>query len=205
MKLNVTVKEWGPSCWKFLINVALRYDEEFNWQQARQFQVFLYQLQYVLPCEKCRHHYHDYLRSNPPNLHTRMELLLWLHKLYNTIKAREGYSKTFDEFMAIGNNYKKEYFWKLMYYICVGFQESTFENQLAYKQFIEYIGYLEPMSVFEKATRQIVVDPYMLNSESMLYWLQLIFMETNKENDIYNNVESSYGKSTVNYRTHSGF
>ena len=143
MKLNVTVKEWGPSCWKFLINVALRYDEEFNWQQARQFQVFLYQLQYVLPCEKCRHHYHDYLRSNPPNLHTRMELLLWLHKLYNTIKAREGYSKTFDEFMAIG--------------------------------------------------------------ESMLYWLQLIFMETNKENDIYNNVESSYGKSTVNYRTHSGF
>lgn len=180
MKCIFTVQQWGSVCWKVLIITAKNYPEKFDWQESRQIEMFLNQLQYVLPCVKCRHHYHSYLRSNPPNLHTREELLHWLFTLYNLIKAAENYSVTYERFLSFADNYNTKYFWELMYYIACGYERNTFDNQLAYKQFFEYLGYLKPYSKFQKAFKEISIDAYLLNSDTLMYYMSIIY------NFIYN-------------------
>ena len=175
--MNSNIKKWGNICWKVLINIALQYPEKLNWQQSRQIEMFLYQLQYVLPCEICRNHYHEYLKENKINIHTRKDFLVWLFKLYNTIKKRENYSKTYNEFLDIGSNYSNKYFWELMYYISIGYVSNTFDNQISYKQFFEYLGYLHPMKEFSKAFFRTSIDPYLLNSESLLYYFNILYYD----------------------------
>ena len=128
-----------------------------------------------MPCNVCRHHYYDYLNLNPPNIHSRDELLDWLFVLYNQIKQRENYSIEFDKFIQKASDYDAKYFWELLFYICSGYETNTFDNQLAYKQFFEYLGYLKPYKKFQKAFRDISIDPYLLNSHTLLYYITILY------------------------------
>ena len=174
---NFTPREWGPYFWKFLINIAQNYPEQFTSLHSRQIELFLTQLQFVLPCPACRKHYHDYLSQYPPNIHSRYEMIYWLYILYNTIKARENYFKTYQDFLKIANDYTSVCFWNMMYYICVSYSNNTFDNQLSYKQFFEYLGYLIPMFKFQKAFKKITIDPYLINDQTLLYYITIIHNE----------------------------
>lgn len=85
--MNLNPKIWGPHAWFFLDSIVMGADND-NLQTLKS---FFEQIKYVLPCEKCRLHYTEYLRTNPlDDVSTKDELLIWLHNLHNKVRVRNG-------------------------------------------------------------------------------------------------------------------
>ena len=61
---EIIPKEWGPSAWKFIHYVALKYPKNPTEEDKKQYFVFFYNLQFILPCERCAKHYKDNIASH---------------------------------------------------------------------------------------------------------------------------------------------
>ena len=164
-------KIWGHIMWSYLINLALRYPDKFSGQDARQWQLLLGQLGYVLPCQVCKQHYMENLRAFPPSVNSKLEVLTWLSALYNRISNK---NLSLNDFVNIGKNYNRTYFWKMLNYIIMEYPPDnylvSFDLQLQYKQFIAYLFDMIPM-------RHIIlmpVDQYLTNSHTFSVWLHLM-------------------------------
>lgn len=94
-------KDWGPFLWTFLHATAERLGKQTNEMmasdEAREFILVLKGLEFVMPCEKCRAHFHDYMKKNPVDdfQHKRGDYLrqaarMWLWKLHEAINERNG-------------------------------------------------------------------------------------------------------------------
>ncbi len=79
---------FGPPAWHFLHSVAMGYPE-INEDQtiANQYKSFYESLQFVLPCEWCKEHYLQNLKTLPIDdyLDTRLNLALWVYKMHNLV------------------------------------------------------------------------------------------------------------------------
>jgi len=62
-----------------------------NLQNKKNVQVFFDTLQGIIPCEKCRNHYIQYMSDYPVQdyLYSSLTLLLWLYRLKTLIKTRQ--------------------------------------------------------------------------------------------------------------------
>lgn len=77
---------WGPHGWFFIQSVILAMNED---DDPSNYVNFLFSLQYVLPCEKCRENYADWVRANP--IPTKKDdMLLWIVSLQNSIRESKG-------------------------------------------------------------------------------------------------------------------
>lgn len=77
-------EHWGKCAWSFIYNVVLSHKGKIKHLKA-----FLVNLQYVLPCEKCKKHYSEFLTENPiPN--KKHLIFQWCELLENEI-AKENY------------------------------------------------------------------------------------------------------------------
>ena len=77
---------WGHSGWKFLFSMAYVYPEDRPDTITRQnYYLYLIHLKNMLPCEKCRQHYAEYLDNKPLQfyLQNRESLFYWLLGLHN--------------------------------------------------------------------------------------------------------------------------
>lgn len=73
---------WGPHAW-FFIQTALIYMPDDA--DPSHYVNFLFSLQYVLPCEKCRANYSAWIRNNPIPT-TKNEMIRWIVQLQNSIR-----------------------------------------------------------------------------------------------------------------------
>jgi len=87
-QLYLTGEKWGNSAWRFLYNVVLSYKGDLENLNA-----FVISLQHVLPCEKCKEHYVQYMMKNPPPKQPWL-LFHWLNNLENAI-ARKNYGSSY--------------------------------------------------------------------------------------------------------------
>ncbi len=96
-----TNKDWGPFLWTFLHGAAERLGKQTNEMmasdEAREVTLVIRGLELVMPCEKCRAHFHEYLKKNPVDdfhqkrgEHLRQSVRLWLWKLHETVNDRNG-------------------------------------------------------------------------------------------------------------------
>ena len=94
-------KDWGPFLWIVLHGFAEKLGRQTNEimasDEAREMVFLLKGVELVMPCEKCRKHYHDYLKKNPIDefVNRRGEVLrqairLWLWKLHEAVNQRNG-------------------------------------------------------------------------------------------------------------------
>ena len=94
-------KDWGPYLWTFLHAVAEKLGRQSSdllaSDEARETMLVLRGLEFVMPCEKCRMHYHDYLKKNPIDEipqkrgeHLRQSVRVWLWRLHEAINERNG-------------------------------------------------------------------------------------------------------------------
>jgi hypothetical protein len=79
---SIDTKFWGKNAWIFLNSIALTYDNKNKDEYVK----FLNQLQYVLPCLKCREHFKNNLLSLTDNdMENKETFLNWLLKVRNSI------------------------------------------------------------------------------------------------------------------------
>lgn len=107
MKKDITSEIWGPHLWIYLHTLSYSYPEEPSSKERDEYNFFLESLKEVLPCEKCRIHYKEYLKKNEPKLGSRKELSEWMIDLHNNVnKMNKKREYTYEEVNEI---YKKMY------------------------------------------------------------------------------------------------
>lgn len=78
--------EWGPPAWAFIFAVIDEMDEYP--QDTEYYRMFFESLKGVLPCEKCRFHYTQYVELNPPPVWSRDATRSWAETLRLKIRER---------------------------------------------------------------------------------------------------------------------
>ena len=79
---SIDSKYWGKHTWIFLNSIALTYDKKNKEEYIK----FLIQLQYVLPCKKCREHFKKkLLLLKDSDLENKDTFLDWLLMVRNSI------------------------------------------------------------------------------------------------------------------------
>lgn len=104
---------WGHSAWKFLFTVAYVYPVQNPDREVQQnYYIYFTHLKNMLPCEKCRIHYDEYLNNNPLQfyLHNRESLFRWLlglHNQSNSDNILTNPQQAIDRYIVISSNFKK--------------------------------------------------------------------------------------------------
>ena len=78
--------EWGPPAQAFIFAVIDEMDEYP--QDTEYYRMFFESLKGVLPCEKCRFHYTQYVELNPPPVWSRDATRSWAETLRLKIRER---------------------------------------------------------------------------------------------------------------------
>lgn len=101
---------WGPSTWTFLHSVTLGYPVEPTMEDKIRFKQFFLNLQYVLPCEKCRVNFITHIEKFPLNdkaLESKTSLFKWLVDVHNSVNQMNG--KPIMNYDTVANFYVKMY------------------------------------------------------------------------------------------------
>jgi hypothetical protein len=96
-------KDWGPYLWKVLHTLAEKLGRQsielMASDEAREIALILRAVEHIMPCEKCRKHYHEYLKIHPVDefAQRRGEVLrqavrMWIWKLHEAVNERNGCS-----------------------------------------------------------------------------------------------------------------
>jgi hypothetical protein len=96
-------KEWGPLLWTILHGLAEKLGNQrvelMASDEAREMVLVLRFVLHIMPCEKCRNHYHDYLKKNPIDEFSqrrgevlRQAVRMWLWKLHEHVNETNGLS-----------------------------------------------------------------------------------------------------------------
>jgi hypothetical protein len=94
-------KEWGPIFWTLLHGLAERLGNQvidtMAADEAREMIFVLKGVEAVMPCEKCRTHYHDFKKTHPLEAfserrgpHFRVAVREWLWQLHEAVNVRNG-------------------------------------------------------------------------------------------------------------------
>ena len=104
----MSTKVWGPKLWYVLHVMTFKYPEFPNEYDKRHYHDFFTNLQYVLPCMKCRLHYRQNLEKYPltPNLDSREYLVRWLINIHNEVNLVTG--KPIKSYQEVLTEYKNE-------------------------------------------------------------------------------------------------
>lgn len=77
-------KHWGRYFWTTLVYIGLNYPNNPTEEDKRIYRNFFESIGYLLPCVKCRYNYKKHSENNPIDLTSRVSLLEWLLKIYNS-------------------------------------------------------------------------------------------------------------------------
>ena len=86
-------KVWGRPGWRFLHLITNEYPVNPTLEERENYRLFFTQIQYVLPCGKCRRHYQLNLAAMPLTddvMRTRLTLMVWLINLHNQVNRQTG-------------------------------------------------------------------------------------------------------------------
>lgn len=84
---------WGSNAWKFIHSVTLDYPVNPTAEDKENYANFFKQLQYVLPCAKCRYNLSQHLKKYPltqESLANRNNLVKWAIDLHNIVNYYTG-------------------------------------------------------------------------------------------------------------------
>jgi hypothetical protein len=108
-RVNINSDIWGPKGWFFLDTIILGYPDKPTVDEKTAFMNFLASLKVVLPCEKCRIHFTEYIKKNPLNdiiLSSKKKLVEWILECHNNVRRlQKKQTLTLDDFY---NYYSKQ-------------------------------------------------------------------------------------------------
>ena len=84
---------WGPSGWLFLHSITFEYPTLPTEIEKKYYIDFFTNIQYVLPCTICSHHYSNHLVKYPLTeeiMKTKKNLVEWLIHIHNEVNKSLG-------------------------------------------------------------------------------------------------------------------
>jgi hypothetical protein len=89
-RVNIDSNIWGPKAWFFLDYSVLSFPENPTKADKDGFRNFLTSLKIVLPCQKCRNHFTEYITKNPLTddiLSSKKKLVDWILACHNNVRS----------------------------------------------------------------------------------------------------------------------
>lgn len=102
---------WGPSTWAFLHLAVMAEPDDFDKSRLMLYKRFYMLLQELLPCQKCRMHLKDNMKSlkNIESLGSKRELFDWTTQLHNLVnKANNKPLYSIDKSFKLWNDIANE-------------------------------------------------------------------------------------------------
>lgn len=83
---------WGPKMWTMIHLICLQAPETMDANVGNTYYMFFSMMPYVLPCDKCREHWLDHVRSFPLEqaLGSRDKLFRWSVQVHNLVNKSLG-------------------------------------------------------------------------------------------------------------------
>ena len=83
---------WGPQFWFILHIISFEYPDNPNELDKRVYYDFLISLKDILPCEKCKKHYREFIHKHPlhPFLDKKADLVKWCVDIHNFVNESLG-------------------------------------------------------------------------------------------------------------------
>ena len=115
MQNNLSTSCWGPPLWASIQSISIGYpDHNTDPKLAQKYKLFFESLGYVIPCEKCRKHYNQYLKKYPIDnaLGGSRDLLFWVYTMHNKVNQSTGVPKekwpSFESVYKLYNSMRSE-------------------------------------------------------------------------------------------------
>lgn len=106
---------WGPKLWFVLHLMSFNYPENPTYLDKRHYSDFFINMQYVIPCSKCKLHYRQHLDTYPigPHLDNRQQFVKWLIHLHNQVnislnKPTMTYHQVLKEYQSNLESYESQ-------------------------------------------------------------------------------------------------
>jgi hypothetical protein len=101
-RINIDSNIWGPKAWFFIDTIILSYPNNPNYEDIKIFKQFILSLEKLLPCEKCRKHFGEFVNKNPLDesiLSSKPNLIKWILKCHNNVRKIQKKDRiTLDDF-----------------------------------------------------------------------------------------------------------
>ena len=103
-RINIDSNIWGPKAWFFIDTIILSYPNNPNYEDIKIYKEFILSLEKLLPCEKCRKHFGNFINKNPLDesiLSSKPNLIKWILKCHNSVrKIQKKDAITLDDFYS---------------------------------------------------------------------------------------------------------
>ena len=97
---------WGPGAWRFFETVAFAYPDNPTEQEQIAAKQFFNSLTELLPCEKCRKHFSQNIKTMPVNVTNKHTLSEWVTNLHNHVNKLNN--KPHYDYSTVVSKYNQE-------------------------------------------------------------------------------------------------
>ncbi len=108
-RINISGVTWGSKGWFFIDTIVLSYPDYPSSKDKEEYKNFILSMQKVLPCEKCRKHFRQFMEKNPLNdkvLSSKKSFVEWILAAHNNVRKMQNKDQiSLDDFY---NYYIKE-------------------------------------------------------------------------------------------------
>lgn len=86
--INLNPKIWGPHAWFFIDSIVIALPNNIDNKMQNELKHFFISLQSLLPCEKCRLHFSEYIKQTniiEYDFSTKDNVIIWVNSLHNNV------------------------------------------------------------------------------------------------------------------------
>jgi len=183
---------WGHASWITIHTAGIRYKPE----TSISFKQFIYALPYLLPCELCREHLYDNLKTIPLDdavLQNNNTVFLWTYLLHDLVNKQIGKTVS-PQFQVIKNYYETyipdntfwgPFWWRTIHSFAASYRPIP-QVKNAFKQFIYSLIGLIPCTIcsdhYKKNLNNIPLsENYLKDAHNLFLWSYLFHDLINKQ------------------------
>ena len=176
---------YGPKLWFILHSLAYK----FIPQNKACFLTFIYSIQELIPCIRCRTHFQENLKDFPPDdfyLNSHLGLFIWsylMHERVNKQLNKNGIAfNVASEFYSVASNNTNQLganLWHIIHTFASGY-EGRPSQKTCFVLFIECLCRLTPWNISFWVKQLPLTADRFFNKESLLTWTYLLHDMVNK-------------------------
>lgn len=91
--INLNSNVWGPHAWFFIESITIALPDNISSSLQNELKHFFFSFSYLLPCEKCRYHFSEYIKKTNMmkiDFSKKEKVLKWINTIHNEIRKRNG-------------------------------------------------------------------------------------------------------------------
>lgn len=91
INLNPTV--WGPHAWFLIDSIILSFPDKPDTELQNELKQFFFSLSKLLPCEKCRYHFSEYIKKTDLiniDFSSKDKIIKWINTIHNNISQNNN-------------------------------------------------------------------------------------------------------------------